>query len=61
MAGELGSVNYRHALLSPCFFLSGEKQSGPDLRSCRCLNLEHLRKGLRHLDVLFRRAGQAAM
>lgn len=51
--------------LSPClslsfFYLSGEKQAHTsDL--CRCPSLEHLRKGLRHLDVLLKGAGQAGM
>lgn len=32
-AGDLGSVNYLHALLFSCFLPSGEKQLGPDLRA----------------------------
>lgn len=60
MAGELGSVNYLHAFLSPSIFL-GKNSLARTSDLCRCPSLEHLRKGLRHLDVLFRGAGQAGM
>lgn len=61
MAGELGSVNYLHAFLSPSSIFLGKNSLARTSDLCRCPSLEHLRKGLRHLDVLLRGAGQAGM
>lgn len=60
MAGEPGSVNYLHAFLSPSIIL-GKNSLAPTSDLCRCPSLEHLRKDLRHQDVLLRGAGQAGM